>query len=92
MSEKNKSRYNEKRNKYTQNFIHNKYDQLAIRLPKTGTDLSQGRITRQDIAGAAEMSGCSVNAYIIAAVKEKMQREGFNIARDQDEKPEDAEK
>ena len=72
MSEKEKkSRYNEKVNKRTQQYIKENYKQLSIRLPK------EGEITREKIASAADMAGMSVNAYIIEAVKEKMDQQGI---------------
>ena len=67
MAEK-KSTYNERHNRYTQEYIHKKYDQIVLRLPKEGKD---GVITRDIIIEVARKSGESVNSYIIEAVKKK---------------------
>ena len=66
-----KSSYNENKNKYSQKYIHENYDQLSIRIPKVGT------LTRKMIADAAAFVGMSVNAFILAAVGEKIEREGI---------------
>lgn len=71
MGEKKKSVYNQRRNIYTQEYIREKYRQLSIRLPK------EGEITREKIAEAAKDVGLSTNAYIVEAVSEKMDRQGF---------------
>lgn len=63
-----KSDYSQKKNEYTQQYIRDHYKQLSIRLPV------EGAITRDTIANAAQQAGSSVNAYIIDAVKEKMER------------------
>ena len=53
MAEK-KSIYNERHNRYTQEYIHKKYDQIVLRLPKEGKD---GVITRDIIIEVARKSG-----------------------------------
>ena len=63
------SGYNEKKNKYTQQYIKENYKQLSIRLPITG------EVTREIIAAAAAEAGESVNGYIIQAVKERLNKE-----------------
>ena len=68
MAEK-KSSYNEKHNRYTQDYIRKKYDQIVLRLPKEGRE---GVITRDMIIEVAQKSGESVNSYIIEAVKRRM--------------------
>ena len=70
MNEK-KTRYNQKRNVYTQNYIHEHYKQLAIRLPTAGD------VTREKIQVAAAAAGESVNAFIIDAVRVKMNAAGI---------------
>ena len=64
-----KSGYNQRKNEYTQQYIRENYRQLSIRLPKDGD------MTRERIAAAAAAAGESVNAYILDAVKSRMQRE-----------------
>lgn len=70
MVEKKKA-YNEKHNRYTQEYIRQNYKQLSIRLPK------EGEVTREKIAEAAKEADKSTNAYIVEAVREKMIRQGF---------------
>ena len=65
-----KSGYNQHKNEYTQNYIRNNYRQLSIRIP------INGEITREGIATAAENANTSINAYILQAVRERMEREG----------------
>lgn len=60
------SRYSEAQNKATQKYIHKSYDQISIRVRKDGD------ITRESIQKAADRAGLSLNAYIMEAVKEKM--------------------
>ena len=67
--EKKKSGYNQRKNEYTQNYIHSNYKQLSIRLPVSGD------LTRDAIAQAARASGESVNGYILQAVRERIARE-----------------
>lgn len=62
------AKYSESQNKATQKYIHNNYQQLSIRLRK------DGEVTRDTIAEAAAGSGLSVNAFILEAVREKMER------------------
>lgn len=69
MPEKKKSYYNQKKNEYTQQYIRDNYKQLSIRIP------IEGDLTREKIAEAADSEGLSVNAYILEAVREKMERE-----------------
>lgn len=65
---KRKSIYNQRKNEYTQEFIRKNYKQIIIRLPK------EGEVTRETITDAAAAAGMSVNAFIVEAVKEKMQK------------------
>ena len=76
---KKKSEYNEKKNTYTQKYIHENYKQLSIRLPIVGD------ITRDTIAEAAKKKGYSVNAYILEAV-DRQKRFDENGENDLDEK------
>ena len=63
---KKKSDYTPHKIEYTQKYIREHYKQLSIRLPM------EGPVTRETIAEAATGAGESVNAYILEAVKEKM--------------------
>ena len=74
MAEK-KSIYNERHNRYTQEYIHKKYDQIVLRLPKEGKD---GVITRDIIIEVARKSGESVNSYIIEAVKKRIETDNLH--------------
>ena len=65
--EKKKITYNQHKNAYTQEYIRQNYDQLSIRLPK------EGEITRAKIAEAASSIGMSTNAFIVDAVRQKIQ-------------------
>lgn len=58
--------YNQNKNKYVQKYIHEHYKQIVLRLPTAGD------VTRETIAAAAATAGASVNAFIIDAVREKM--------------------
>lgn len=60
------ARYTEAQNKATQKYIHNKYDQIVLRIRK------DGEMTRKTIQDAADHDGKSLNQYILDAVKEKM--------------------
>lgn len=71
--EKRKNYYSQKKNEYTQQYIHKNYDQLSIRLPK------DGKLTRNNLILVSQSSGLSVNSYIKTAVEEKMDRDGVNI-------------
>ena len=71
--QKKKSSYNEKHNRYTQEYIRENYKQLSIRIPK------EGEITRENIAEAAGMIKMSTNAYILEAVREKRVRQGYIV-------------
>lgn len=65
--EKKRTTYNQRMNKYTQEYIRKNYDQLSIRLPK------EGEITRGKIAEAAASIGMSTNAFIVDAVRQRIQ-------------------
>ena len=65
--EKKRKTYNQHKNEYTQEYIRQNYDQLSIRLPK------EGEITRGKIAEAAASIGMSTNAFIVDAVRERIQ-------------------
>ena len=65
-AEKKKSRYNQKKNQYVQEFIRKNYGQIMIRLPK------EGEITREKVAEMAEAKGMSMNAFIIDAIRAKI--------------------
>lgn len=58
--------YNQNKNKYVQKYIHEHYKQIVLRLPTAGD------VTRETIAAAAATAGASVNAFIIDAVREKI--------------------
>ena len=62
MAEEKKTTYNQRMNKYTQEYIRQNYDQLSIRLPK------EGEITRAKIAEAASSIGMSTNAFMGEAI------------------------
>ena len=83
MEEKKQSTYNEQHNKYTQEYIRQNYRQLSIRLPK------EGEVTREKIAQAAQKAGMSTNAYIVEAVRERMQIVDEGFTQDVDETPGD---
>lgn len=69
MSEEKKSRYSQAQNRATQKYIHNSYDQIVIRVKKDTEP------TRATIAQAAEDAGQSLNAYIMDAIIEKMEKQ-----------------
>ena len=73
MPDKKEMAYYKNKIKYNQKYTQQNYDQLNFRLPKTG------QLTKSVITSAAEESGLSINAYIIAAVREKMERDGFAL-------------
>ena len=60
MAEK-KSTYNERHNRYTQEYIHKKYDQIVLRLPKEG---KEGVITR-DIIIDQHLLSLNLTIYVI---------------------------
>lgn len=64
-----KGTYCERLNKYTQNYVRENYEQIIFRLTKSAG------ISKDEIAAAAAAAGESVNAYILDAVKSRMQRE-----------------
>ena len=66
---KKKRGYNQRKNEYTQKYIRENYKQLSLRVPTSGD------LTRDDIARAAQEQGESVNAYILQAVRERMEWE-----------------
>lgn len=63
-----KTYYTQAQNKATQKYIHNSYDQIIIRVRK---DLEP---TRATIAQAASNQGQSLNAFIMDAILEKMNK------------------
>ena len=67
MAEK-KNRYSQAQNKATQKYIHNSYDQIVIRVRKDTEP------TRATITQAAADSGQSLNAFIMDAITEKMNK------------------
>ena len=62
------AKYSEAQNKATQKYIHNSYDQISIRVRKDGD------ITRDTMQAAADQEGLSLNAYILEAIKEKIEK------------------
>ena len=52
----------------TQKYEANNYDKILLRIRK------DGEITREKIQQAADAAGISLNAYILAAVYEKIQK------------------
>lgn len=57
----------ESQKKATQNFERRAYDKVLLRIRKDGD------LTRENIAQAAEACGMSLNAFILEAVREKIQ-------------------
>ena len=76
MTEEKKTRYNQKKNVYVQEYIRQNYDQVSIRLPK------EGEITREKIATAADRAGMSTNAFIIEGVSRMMQDQVSDTLQD----------
>jgi len=62
------AKYSEAQNKATQKYIHNSYDQISIRVRKDGD------ITRDTMQAAADQEGLSLNAYILEAIREKIEK------------------
>ena len=61
---KKKSYYNEKQNKRTQAYIHDKYDQVSVRIPK-------GR--KVEYQAVLNDQGISLNKYILDKLEELLQ-------------------
>lgn len=62
------SKYNEAHNKATQRYNAKNYDQTLIRFRKDGD------MTLEAVREAAERSGESLQGFILAAIREKMER------------------
>lgn len=71
-----KSRYNEKVNKTTIKYIHDNYDQFVLRLHKN----PDAGLTRSIINNAAKHEGMSASAFVVTAVKEKIERDIGDIS------------
>ena len=56
----------------TTKFEHNSYDKITVRLRKDRPD--QSGLSRDSIQAAADAAGMSLNAYILTAVSEKMNK------------------
>lgn len=67
MPEEKKSRYNDKVNKTTQDYIKNNYETLYIRTRKDDT------INKAVITKNAEKVNESVNEYVLKAVKQRIE-------------------
>lgn len=61
---KRKSNYNQTMNKRTQAFIHERYDQVTIRMPK-------GK--REQYASVLEKKGISMNKYVVQKLDELLE-------------------
>lgn len=68
MTQEQKQAQNKYNAKYVARYNANSYDKLTIRIRKDGAD----GVTVEDIKAAA---GNSVNKFILAAIREKMERE-----------------
>ena len=63
---KNMGKYNERHKEYTSKYIADNYDTLKVRCKKG---------YKEEIKAAADQAGESVNAYIMEAVKKRMEEE-----------------
>lgn len=66
---KRKSYYNERANKYAQQYERDNYDRIAIRFLKTGD------LTKETVESAAAAAGESINAYVTEAVRRRIESE-----------------
>lgn len=66
--------YTESQNRATQKFISNNYKQISIRLKKEEKATAE-ELTREKIQAAADSVGMSLNAFILNAVAEKIERD-----------------
>lgn len=64
-----KSRYNEKLNKINQAYIKKSYDDLRIRLRK------DAELNKTVVEKEAKKHGESVNAYVLKAIAERIDRD-----------------
>lgn len=69
MADEKKSRYNDKVNKTTQEYIKSNYETLYIRTRK------DDEINKAVITESANKANESVNEYVIKAVKRRIERE-----------------
>lgn len=61
-------KYSEKSKQYTTEYVKNHYERVLVRL-------KSDEMSRDDIKAAADSAGESVNAYIIEAIRQRMERE-----------------
>lgn len=66
---KRKSYYNERLNKYTQEYSAEHYERITFRL------LKDGEVSKSAIEAAAAAAGESVNAYVTEAVRRRIESE-----------------
>lgn len=65
------SRYSEAQNRATKKYQNKVYDNIRLRLPKG--------FREEHLKTVIDASGMSMNDYILLAVYEKSQRDGFDI-------------
>lgn len=61
-------KYSEKSKQYTTEYVKNHYERVLVRL-------KSDEMSRDDIKAAADSAGESVNAYIMEAVKKRIEEE-----------------